>query len=100
VDASDPEPGETTMTTAIKATVTDTRCNCYEYRDEDGFRWESVPGSNPGAGGKVRVRVMDDSIKDRSTLGTGTYLNGEITPDPISEEERAEIVRKTMSLWF
>lgn len=49
------------------------------YRDADGWPWEPMPGENPRAGGKIRVRGIDES--KYPVKRTGTYLNGVITVD-------------------
>ncbi len=49
------------------------------YRDADGWPWEPMPGENPRAGGKIRMRVIDEG--KYPSKRTGTYLNGVITID-------------------
>lgn len=56
----------------------------YLYRDADGWPWEPMPGSDPQAGGKVRVRVLDETGGSKRT---GVYLNGVITIDPLPPGE-------------
>ncbi len=55
------------------------------YRAEDGFRWAPVPGENPLAGGKVRVRLD----ADQGSQLMGTFLNGTITVDPVESDPRS-----------